>query len=85
MGRRGYPSEFRRKVLDLAEAGRKVTDVAHDLDISSQTICSWRRQEQIVWLLRCAPIETELITNARRSTPPQRPGPTWMKNWCQVA
>jgi hypothetical protein len=24
----GYPPEFRRKVLDLLEAGRKVTDVA---------------------------------------------------------
>jgi len=24
MGRRGYPPEFRRKVLDLIEAGRKV-------------------------------------------------------------
>jgi hypothetical protein len=28
MGRRGYPPEFRRKVLDLIEAGRKVADVA---------------------------------------------------------
>ncbi len=35
MGRRGYPSDFRRKVLDLIEAGRTVTDVARDLDISS--------------------------------------------------
>ncbi len=47
MGRRGYPSEFRRKVLDLIEAGRKVADVARDLDISSQTIYSWRRQDRI--------------------------------------
>jgi hypothetical protein len=36
MGRRGYPPEFRRKVLDLIEAGRKVADVAHDLGISDQ-------------------------------------------------
>ncbi|MGS2640162.1 transposase [Streptosporangium sp. LJ11] len=47
MGRRGYPSEFRRKVPDLVEAGRTVTDVARDLDISSQTIHSWRRQDHI--------------------------------------
>ncbi|SER99317.1 hypothetical protein SAMN05216188_1197 [Lentzea xinjiangensis] len=28
MGRREYPPESRRKVLDLIEAGRKVADVA---------------------------------------------------------
>ncbi len=28
MGRRGYPPEFRRKVLNLVESGRKVADVA---------------------------------------------------------
>ncbi|MFD1541519.1 transposase [Nonomuraea guangzhouensis] len=51
MGRRGYPPEFRRKVLDLLEAGRKVTDLAHDLAhdlaISGQTIYTWRRQDRI--------------------------------------
>jgi len=47
MGRRGYPAEFRRKVLDLIEAGRKVTDLARDLDISTQTIYAWRRQDRI--------------------------------------
>jgi transposase-like protein len=38
MGRRGYPPEFRRKVLDLLEAGRSVADVAADLQISDQSI-----------------------------------------------
>ncbi|WP_306356276.1 MULTISPECIES: IS3 family transposase [unclassified Nocardia] len=47
MGRRGYPPEFRRKVLDLVEAGRKVADIARDLDISDQTIYTWRRQDRI--------------------------------------
>ena len=47
MGRRGYPPEFRRRVLDLLTAGRKVTDLARDLGISDQTIYTWRRQEQI--------------------------------------
>lgn len=27
MGRRGYPPEFRRRVLDLIDAGRKVVPV----------------------------------------------------------
>ncbi len=47
MGRRGYPPEFRRKVLDLLESGRKVADVARDLEISEQTIYVWRRQDRI--------------------------------------
>jgi transposase-like protein len=47
MGRRGYPAEFRRRVVDLVEAGRKVGDVARDLGVSNQTIYTWRRQEQI--------------------------------------
>ena len=47
MGRRGYPPEFQRRVLDLVEAGRRVADVAADLDISEQTIYTWRRQDRI--------------------------------------
>jgi transposase-like protein len=47
MGRRGYPPEFRRKVLDLVEAGRTVADVARDLEIGGQTIYTWQRQERI--------------------------------------
>ena len=47
MGRGGYPPEFRRKVLDLVEAGRPVVDVARDLEISAQSIYTWRRQDRI--------------------------------------
>ncbi len=47
MGRRGYPPEFRRKVLDLIEAGRPVADVARDLGISAESIYTWRRQDRI--------------------------------------
>ena len=47
MGRRGYPPEFRRKVLDLVVSGRTVADVAHALGISEQTIHTWRRQDRI--------------------------------------
>jgi transposase-like protein len=35
IGRRGYPAEFRRRVLDLVTAGRKVVDLARDLDFVS--------------------------------------------------
>lgn len=47
MGRNGYPLEFRRRVLDLVEAGRSITDVARDLGISEQSIYRWRRQDRI--------------------------------------
>ena len=47
MGRQGYSAEFRRKVLDLLTAGRSVASVAHDLDVSDQTIYNWRRQDRI--------------------------------------
>jgi transposase len=47
MGRRGYPPEFRRKVLDLVEAGRPIAEVAQALGISDQSIYSWRRQDRI--------------------------------------
>ena len=47
MGRRGYPPESRRKVLDLVEAGRPVTDDARDLGISAESIYTWRRQDRI--------------------------------------
>lgn len=46
-GARGYPPEFRRKVLDLIEAGRSITEVARDLGISEQSIYTWRRQDRI--------------------------------------
>ena len=44
---KGYPPEFRRRVLDLVAAGKKVSQVAHDLGISDQSIYSWRRQDEI--------------------------------------
>src|SRR5215217_9762528 len=33
--------------LDLVEAGRSVADVARDLEISDQSIYTWRRQDRI--------------------------------------
>lgn len=47
MGRRGYPPEFRRRAVELVEAGRRVADVAHDLGVSGQSIYQWRRQVRI--------------------------------------
>jgi transposase-like protein len=46
MARRGYPPEFRRRVVDL-EGGRKVSEVAAEFEVSEQTIYTWRRQARI--------------------------------------
>ena len=47
MGAMGCPAEFRRRVVELVESGRKVAEVAADLGISDQTIYTWRRQDRI--------------------------------------
>ena len=47
MARPGYPAAFRCKVLDLIESGRSIADVARDLELSEQTIYTWRRQDRI--------------------------------------
>jgi transposase len=47
MGRKGYPAEFRRRALDLVAAGKTVAEVARLLEVSDQSIYSWRQQEQI--------------------------------------
>jgi transposase len=44
---RRYPVEFRRKVLDLIEAGRPVAEIAEQLGITAQTVYNWRNQDQI--------------------------------------
>ena len=47
MGRRGYPAEFRRKVLDQVAAGSPVTRTAAEWGISDQSIYTWARQARI--------------------------------------
>ena len=44
---RRYPVAFRRKVLDLIEAGKAVAEIAAQLGVSDQTIYNWRRQDQV--------------------------------------
>lgn len=44
---RRYPVEFRRKVLDLIEAGKPVVEIAAQLGVSDQTIYNWRKQDRI--------------------------------------
>ena len=44
---RRYPVEFRRKVLDLIEAGKPVADIAEQLGVTAQTVYNWRNQDHV--------------------------------------
>ena len=56
---KAYPAEFRRRVLELLAEGRPVVEVAHDLELSPQTIYTWRRQHEIDTGLRPGLTTTE--------------------------
>lgn len=65
---RRYPVEFRRKVLDLVEAGKPVVEIAAELGVSDQTIYNWRNQDRIDRRL-CAGVttaESAELTAARK-------------------
>jgi transposase-like protein len=65
---RRYPAEFRRKVLDLIEAGRPVAEIAAQLGVTGQTIYNWRHQDQIDRGLRTglSSVESAELTAAKR-------------------
>lgn len=68
---RRYPVEFRRKVLDLIEAGRRnrpVVEIAAQLGVSDQTIYNWRKQDRIDHGLAAgvATAESAELTAARK-------------------
>lgn len=44
---RAYPPEFRRKLIDLARAGRSVDDLADEFDVGHQTIRNWLKQNDL--------------------------------------
>jgi transposase len=39
-----YPLEFRRKVVELARAGRSPDDLATEFQLSAQTVRNWLKQ-----------------------------------------
>lgn len=65
---KGYPAEFRKRVLGLIASRTRVADVARDLGISNQTIYSWRHQECVDQGLEVGLTSTERaeLTAARR-------------------
>ena len=66
---RSYPAEFRRKVLDLVEAGRPVAEIAQQLGVTGQTIYNWRNQDLVDRGLRpgvCTAESVELAAARKR-------------------
>jgi transposase-like protein len=65
---RRYPVEFRRKVLDLVEAGRPVAEIADQLGVTAQTVYNWRNQDLIDRGLRAGTStgESAELTAARK-------------------
>jgi transposase-like protein len=68
MARKGYPPEFRRRIVELVEGGRKVAEVAVEFEVSEQTIYTWRRQARIAAGLEAGDTSVELaeLTAAKR-------------------
>ncbi len=44
---RSYPSEYRRRVLDLIESGKTVAEVAAGLEVTDRTIYNWWNQHLV--------------------------------------
>ena len=57
MGRRGYPPEFRRKVLDLVEAGRPIAELANAFFDYLEVFHNRQRRHSALGML--SPIEFE--------------------------
>jgi transposase len=45
--RRTYPPEFRRRILELARAGRSVRDLSREFDVARQSIMNWLKQDDL--------------------------------------
>ena len=57
MGCEHYPVEFRRRALYIFAAGRSITDVARDTDVSSQSMCRRQRTAHVTLQQRSEPLQ----------------------------
>jgi transposase len=44
---RAYPPEFRRKLIALVRAGRRIDDLAEEFGVGYQTIRNWLKQDDL--------------------------------------
>ena len=42
-----YPPEFRRRITDLARAGRSVNSLSEEFTVSRQSIVNWLKQDDL--------------------------------------
>ena len=42
-----YPPEFRRRIIDLAHAGRSVSELAREFQVARQSIMNWVKQDDL--------------------------------------
>ena len=47
MGRRTFPPEYKRRLVEQVRAGRRVTDLAGEFGVAPSTIRRWLQQEAI--------------------------------------
>jgi transposase len=45
--RQPYPSEFRRQIVELARAGRSISELAEEFEPSGETIRNWIKQADL--------------------------------------
>ncbi len=45
--RRTYPLEFRRRILELARAGRSVSELSREFEVARQSIMNWLKQDDL--------------------------------------
>lgn len=41
---RSYPPEFRQKIVELAQNGRRLDELAHEFSLAPQTVRNWIKQ-----------------------------------------
>ncbi len=47
MGRHYYPEEYRRRIIELARAGRKVGELAKEFKVPVSTVSRWIQQAKV--------------------------------------
>lgn len=77
MARRVYSAEFRRRVIDLVEAGRPVAGVAAELGISGRTVSMWRRRARIDARIETGMTTAEHAELAACANGSASSGPSW--------
>ena len=44
---RSYPPEFRQKVVELAQSGRQLDELAREFSLAPQTVRNWVKQREL--------------------------------------